>query len=147
MQTYTLSDNSYLPERDRQTLSEDVSYKPEILARHPTIFFRPGDRTSPQRPLYTHADAQGLSNLGLIVKYGSHALRVPPVHEEPRMRIRVISLEAKKVRDITADEYSHGYQEIHDAASLISWLQKKYPEDKDAFTLDFIVTLHHIAYV
>jgi hypothetical protein len=140
-----LADNSYLSEEDRQTLSGDASYLPEILERHPTIFIRPDDRTSPNRSLYVHADEQGVSNLGLIVQYGSHEMKIPPIHREPRIKMRVISREAKKISEMSDEEFSGAYEEIHDTGSAISWLRRKYPERR--FTKNSIITVHKIEYV
>ena len=140
-----LEDNSYLSEIDRQTLSEDISYRAEILERHPTVFLRPDDRTSAKRALYIHADEQGVSYLGLITKYGNHETRTPPEHEEPRIEMRIKSREAKPIGEISPEEFEHMYHEIHDAQSAIAWLKRKYP--KRRFSENSKVTVYRIEYV
>jgi hypothetical protein len=86
-----------------------------------------------------------MSYLGLIIKYGSHEKQIPAVHEEPRIRMRVISRVAKSIAEITREEFVNAYSEIHDHSSVIGWLERKYPNH--AFTTDSIITVHRIEYV
>ena len=130
---------------DRQTLGEDFSYKEEILTKHPTVFFRPGDRTSPEQPVYVHSNEQGMTYLGLITQYGNHEKQIPPIHEEPRIRMRIISRVAKTINEISVVEFTGAYLEIHDLTSLISWLEDKYPAH--TFGNDSVITLYRIEYV
>ena len=139
-----LADNSYLSDVDRRTLSEDVAYRQEILERHPTVFIRPDDRTAAARPLYVHADEQGVSYLGLVTEHGSHSARKPPVHAEPRIRIRIMSREPKIIAEITKEEFANAYTSIYDQESAIVWLEQKYPNRK--FSGTSTVTVYRVQY-
>ena len=138
-------DHSYLSEIDKQTLSEDVSYESEILSRRPMVFIRPDDRTLPTAIGFAEVTEDGVSYLGLIVKYGSHETKVPPTHQEPRIKIRILSREAKLLRDITLGEFAAAYGEIFDELSAARWLEKKYSGRE--FSGDSTVTVYQIEYV
>ena len=140
-----VTDTSYLSDVDKQTLSEDISYEKEILSRRPTVFIRPDDRTLPTTKGFAEVNEEGVSNLGLIVKYGSHETKVPPIHQEPRIKIRILSREAKLLRDITTDEFAGTYEEIFNELSAAQWLVKKYRSR--GFSSDSTVTVYHIEYV
>jgi hypothetical protein len=135
----------YLSESIKQTLGEDVSYAEEVAHHKPRIFFRPDDRTSPDFPTYAHANEQGISYIGFITVYGSHAEKRPPVYSEPRVPIRIVQRVAKKIQNITSEECSQAYKELTTSESVRDWLQKKY--SYMTITLDSLITVHRIEYV
>lgn len=135
----------YLSESIKQTLGEDVSYAEEVALRKPKVFFRPDDRTSPDFPTYVHVDEQGISYIGFITVYGSHAEKRPPVYFEPRTPIRIVQRIAKKIQDITSEECAQAYKELTTQEAVRDWLQKKYPYM--TITLDSLITVHRVEYV
>jgi hypothetical protein len=138
-------DTTYLSAYDLQTLAEDMSFEVEVVSQRPTIFFRPDDRTDPSFPTYWRADAAGVSYIGFITVYGSHAAKTPPSFKEPRIKVRVLSREVRKVSDVREVEYLKAYRDIRDAPGLCAYLRAKYP----AFdcTASATVTVYGIEYL
>ncbi len=140
-----LADTSYLSELDLQTLAEDKQYEAEILRRRPTTFFRPGDRTSPTHETFFRADSRGISYIGFIDEYGSHAAKQPARFLPNRIAVRVNTREAKKVAEITQEECAGAYEDLATPESILRWLQKKYPDAQ--LTPDSVITVYKIDYI
>jgi hypothetical protein len=138
------ADNSYFSELDLQTIGEDKKYQEEVLERHPTVFFRPGDRSAPDHPAYFRADVNGLSYIGFIEEYGSDALRQPPKFLPERIPVRVMSREPKMISEISSDECGGAYEEMKNPDGVLRWLQSKYPNAR--LTPDSMVTVYKISY-
>lgn len=140
-----LPDTSYLSRLELQTLGEDLRYHDEIQSRKPKVFFRPGDRTHVSHPNYIPQDEGEHITIGIILEYGNHAEKKPPVILSPRIPVRIVSREAKTIAAITHSEYIAAYAELTDANSLLAWLTEKYPHL--TFSLDSLVTVYTIEYL
>lgn len=139
-----LPDTSYLSEQDFNTVGEDARYQQEVLERRPTIFFRPGDRTSPSHPNHLQQHSGSALYIGFIKEYGSHATQKPPTFLSPRIPVRIVSQVAKKICDISSAECTLTYRELSTPEKVLAWLQEKYPTTE--LTLDSTVTVYEISY-
>lgn len=138
-------DTTYLNEELLQTLCEDMCWREEVLQSRLTVFFRPSDRTSPSYPTHWRKNKEGVSYLAFIVTYGNHDARIPPILHEDVLSVHVYSRIAKKIKDISSDEYDKSYESIDSESSLISYLREKYPDEN--LSNESIVTVYEINYL
>ena len=137
-------DTTYLPKFYLETLGEDQGYYAEVMERKPTVFFRPYDRTASNHPNYWPSDKEGLSYIGFILEYGSLERRQLPTYMDHRVSARILDRDAKKISEITPEEFASTYEEITDSKALCGWLGNKYPNTQ--FSDDSIVTVYRVTY-
>ncbi|QSH39094.1 hypothetical protein JXR01_02170 [Candidatus Kaiserbacteria bacterium] len=137
-------DTTYLSELDLQTLGEDRKYYEEVLDKKPQVFFRIGDRTSISNPRFWPPNNQK-GFIGFIKEYGSHDIQKPPVFIESRIPVRIISREARKLKEVTLEELHAAYKEIGSHEALVEWLSSKYPNEE--VHEDSILTVYVIEYI
>lgn len=138
-------DTSYLPTFCLETLGEDARYYVEVLERRPQVFFRIGDRTSPNDSRHWPITADGIGYLGFITHYGSHVKRQLPTYLPERLQVRLHKRETKPLRAITPAECAEAYRELATPADVLAYLRKKYPDTP--LTPDSTVTVYTIEYL
>ena len=138
-------DIAYPSALDRQTLAEDARYQSEVSSHRPTVFFRPGDRTTPAQAGYWEANEDGTSFIRFVAQYGNHAEGKRPTFREEVEPVRVLSRAAKRLRDVFPEECGSAYAELADPHAVLAYLQQKYPE-RD-LNLDSTVTVYTVGYI